>query len=290
MKNQTKIFKLLLLLIVCTSFIFCGCLKRDDMEGINIITTVYPLEYVTNKLYGNNSVINSIYPDGIDTTEYEISSKEYKDHSKEDLFVYNGLSTDKDIALKLVNKNKNILIMDANFGMEIQYGIEELWLNPSNLLMMSQNIKNNLIELIDSKYIKDEIEKSYGELKVELSELDAEIKLLNERAKNKILVVASPALQYLNKYGFEVILINDEPQNEKNIIRLNTLIANKTINYVYILENDKESKILKQLKNNKKVQILTIDKIDNINDEERDNKENYISLMKKNIELLKKGV
>ena len=168
MKNQTKIFKLLLL-IVCTSFIFCGCLKRDDMEGINIITTVYPLEYVTNKLYGNNSVINSIYPDGIDTTEYEISSKEYKDHSKEDLFVYNGLSTDKDIALKLVNKNKNILIMDANFGMEIQYGIEELWLNPSNLLMMSQNIKNNLIELIDSKYIKDEIEKSYGELKVELS-------------------------------------------------------------------------------------------------------------------------
>ena len=289
MKNQTKIFKLLLL-IVCTSFIFCGCLKRDDMEGINIITTVYPLEYVTNKLYGNNSVINSIYPDGIDTTEYEISSKEYKDHSKEDLFVYNGLSTDKDIALKLVNKNKNILIMDANFGMEIQYGIEELWLNPSNLLMMSQNIKNNLIELIDSKYIKDEIEKSYGELKVELSELDAEIKLLNERAKNKILVVASPALQYLNKYGFEVILINDEPQNEKNIIRLNTLIANKTINYVYILENDKESKILKQLKNNKKVQILTIDKIDNINDEERDNKENYISLMKKNIELLKKGV
>ena len=34
------------------------------------------------------------------------------------------------------------MIMDANFGMEIQYGIEELWLNPSNLLMISQNIKN----------------------------------------------------------------------------------------------------------------------------------------------------
>ena len=46
------------------------------------------------------------------------------------------------------------MIMDANFGMEIQYGIEELWLNPSNLLMISQNIKNSLDELIDSKYIK----------------------------------------------------------------------------------------------------------------------------------------
>ena len=39
------------------------------------------------------------------------------------------------------------MIMDANFGMEIQYGIEELWLNPSNLLMISQNIKNSLDEL-----------------------------------------------------------------------------------------------------------------------------------------------
>ena len=289
MRKEKKLFKILLL-IVCTSFVLSGCFKMDDMEGINIITTVYPLEYVSNKLYGDNSVINSIYPDGVDVTEYKISSKEYKDHSKQDLFIYNGISTDKDIALNLVNKNKDILIMDANFGMEIQYGLEELWLNPSNLLMISQNIKNSLIELIDSKYIKDEITESYNELKVELSELDAEIKLLSENSSNNILVVASPSLQYLSKYGFEVILINDEAKNEKNVVKVNHLIENKTINYVYILENDKESKILKQLKNNKKISVLTIDKIDNMTDEERDNKETYITLMKKNIELLKKGL
>ena len=92
--------------------------------------------------------------------------------------------------------------MDANFGMEIQYGIEELWLNPSNLLMISQNIKNSLNELIDSKYIKEEIEEAYVNLKVELSELDADIKMLSENASNKTLVVASPSLQYLTKCGF----------------------------------------------------------------------------------------
>ena len=180
--------------------------------------------------------------------------------------------------------------MDANFGMETQYGTEELWLNPSNLLMISQNIKNSLIELIDSKYIKDEIIESYNDLKVELSELDADIKLLSETASNKILVVASPSLQYLTKYGFEVILINDEIKNEKNIAKVNYLIENKTIEYIYILENDPESKALTQLKNTKKISILAIDKLDNINDEERDNKETYITLMKKNIELLKKGI
>lgn len=289
MKKANKIFKILLL-VISTSFILSGCFRRDDMEGINIITTVYPLEYVTNKLYGNNSVINSIYPDGIDITKYKISSKEYKDHSKQDLFIYNGASADRDIALNLVNKNKNILIMDANFGMETQYGIEELWLNPSNLLMISQNIKNSLIELIDSKYIRDEIIEAYNELKVELSELDADIKLLGENASNKTLVVASPSLQYLSKYGFEVILINDDIKNEKNIAKVNNLIENNSIKYIYMLENDEESKTLKQLKNSKKISVLTIDKLDNINDEERDNKENYITLMKKNIELFKKGI
>lgn len=286
MKNKIKTF---LLIITCV-LIFTGCFKRDNMEGINIITTVYPLEYISTRLYGENSVINSIYPDGINIQEYKISSKEYKDFSKQDLFIYNGLTTDRDIALKLLNKNKDILIMDANFGMEFQYGIEELWLNPSNLLMISQNIKNSLSELIDSKYIKDEINSSYEELKVELSELDADIKLLSENSKNKTIVVASKSLQYLNKYGFDVIFIDDTTETENNIAKVKKLIDNNSIKYIYILENDKESKIFEQLKSDKKITSLTIDKIDNITDEQRDNKEDYITLMKQNIELLKKGI
>lgn len=287
MKTKKQFIKLLILIIVIGG-ITTGCFKRDEMEDINIITTVYPLEYVLNKLYGENSVVNSIYPDGVDIDEYKISSKEYKDFSKQNLFVYNGLSNDKDIALNLINKNKDIMIMDANFGMEIQYGIEELWLNPSNLLMISQNIKNGLTELIDSKYIKEEIEESYDELKVELSELDADIKLLSENARNKTLVVASSTLQYLSKYGFDVILVNDETENEKNITKAINLINDGDINYIFMLEGEQETEAVKTIKADTSVEVITIDKLDNISDEERDNKKTYLTLMKDNIELLKK--
>lgn len=287
MKTKKQFIKLLILIIVIGG-ITTGCFKRDEMEDINIITTVYPLEYVLNKLYGENSVVNSIYPDGVDIDEYKISSKEYKDFSKQNLFVYNGLSNDKDIALNLINKNKDIMIMDANFGMEIQYGIEELWLNPSNLLMISQNIKNGLTELIDSKYIKEEIEESYDELKVELSELDADIKLLSENARNKTLVVGSSTLQYLSKYGFDVILVNDETENEKNITKATNLINNGDINYIFMLEGEEETEAVKTIKADTSVEVITIDKLDNISDEERDNKKTYLTLMKDNIELLKK--
>lgn len=287
MKTKKQVIKLLILIIIIGG-ITTGCFKRDEMEDINIITTVYPLEYVLNKLYGENSVVNSIYPDGVDIDEYKISSKEYKDFSKQNLFVYDGLSNDKDIALNLINKNKDIMIMDANFGMEIQYGIEELWLNPSNLLMISQNIKNGLTELIDSKYIKEEIEESYDELKVELSELDADIKLLSENARNKTLVVGSSTLQYLSKYGFDVILVNDETENEKNITKATNLINDGDINYIFMLEGEEETEAVKTIKADTSVEIITIDKLDNISDEERDNKKTYLTLMKDNIELLRK--
>ena len=286
MKKITKILIIIVLILSTTT----GCFKTDDMENINIITTVYPIEYVLTKLYGDKSIINSVYPDGVNIYEYKFSEKEYKDFSKENMFVYNGLSEDKDIAIKLLNRNKNLLIIDSAFGMEYEYGLEELWLNPSNLLMMSQNVKNGLSELIESNILKEDINEKYNELKVLLSELDADIKDISEQANSKTIIIASPTLMYLSKYGFNVILIDDNKENSKNYSDALKLINNKDIKYVYTLENENESKALAQLKKETKVEVLEIDRVDNMTDEERDNKKDYISLMKDNIELLRKGV
>ena len=285
-----KKFKKIIIIMILVLFTTTGCFKTDDMENINIITTVYPIEYVLTNLYGERAIINSVYPDGINIYEYKFSEKEYKDFSKQKLFVYNGLSDDKDIAIKLLNKNNKLLILDTSFGMEYEYGLEELWLNPSNLLMMSQNIKNGLSELIESNLIKDDINKKYNELKVQLSELDADIKDLSEHASNKTIIVSSPTLMYLSKYGFNVLLINDDKENSKNYSDALKLINDKTVSYIYSLENEEESKSLAQIKKETKVEVLEIDRIDNMTDEERDNKKDYISLMQQNIELLRKGV
>ena len=56
-----------------------------------------------------------------------------------------------------------------------------------------------------------------------------------------------------------------------------------------ILAIDFTFSVLKKVKD-KSLNILEIDRLDNISDEERDNKEDYISLMKKNIEVLRKGL
>ena len=65
--------------LIITSILFCltGCFKRDDMEDITIYTSVYPIEYITTELYGENSKINSIYPNGVNINNYilELESK-----------------------------------------------------------------------------------------------------------------------------------------------------------------------------------------------------------------------
>lgn len=282
-----KLFLLLLTLSMCLTV--TGCFKRDNMENINIITTVYPLEYITNELYGEHALVNSIYPDGTDTKNYKLKPKQLSDFSKKDLFIYMGSTDDKDIAADLVNRNNGILIIDGSFGMEYQYGFEELWLDPSNLLMIAQNIKVGLQEYIKNNYLKKEITDAYDSLKVELSQLDAEIKLTAENATNKTIITSNESLRFLEKYGFNVISIEKESTLEKTMSEITTKIKNNEIKYIYMLDHDSENDNVKKLLSETNVKTIKLKSLDTISDEERDNKFDYIKLMNENIELIKKG-
>lgn len=287
-----KNFKYIILsLIAITLTTGCSLFKRDTMEDITIITTTYANEYVIDYLYGNNSVINSIYPDDTDIDNYTFTEKQIKDNSSKDLFIYMGKTNDSDIAIQYLNKNKNLKLVDATFGMQYKNGIEELWMNPSNLLMISQNIKNGLCEYITSAYLIKEIEDNYKNLKIELSELDAEVRLTFENSSNKTIFTNSKSLKYLEKYGLEVIVIDEnDSQYEKNLNILSKEINNNSAKYFYMLEHSITSKNITKLVEDKKIELLTIKNLKNITDEERNNNLNYIDISKQNLELLKKAL
>ena len=287
MKNKNR-FKLFILILLIPLFI-SGCFKRDELEDIEILTTIYPLEYITNRLYGEHALVNSIYPDDTNPEEYTFSEKQMNDFSKKELFVYNGLSDDKDIAISFLDRNKNMLIIDSAFGMELTYGVEELWLNPSHLLMMTQNIRNGLKEYISNSYLKKEIDKQYETLKVDLSELDAEIKLTAENATNKTLVVSNNVLKYLENYGFNIISLDESSgvPNERTINDVKTLIQNDQVKHIFILENDEINNTIQQIIDSTSVETQVFRKVDNITDQERDNKEDYLSIMNQNIDAIK---
>lgn len=284
-----KKIKYLLPILLIPILMVTGCFKRDNLEGIEIITTTYPIEFATNYLYGEHSIVNSIYPDGTDTFTYKLSEKQLNDYSKKKLFIYNRVTNDKDIAVEFLKRNANMLIIDATYGMEITYGEEELWLNPSNLLMMTQNIKNGLQEYMTNSYLEKEIDKKYEEIKVTLSELDANLKLTAENASRKKIVVNSDSLKYLEKYGFEVISLDstNEAVSDKTISSTIDSITNGEVKHIFLLENNDNSDAVKQVIDKTNVETYTFRRLDNIKEEDRDENNDYFTIMNSNIELLR---
>lgn len=236
-----KIFLLILGMFLLTG---CTIFKSDMMENIDIYTTTYPVRYLINYLYGENSTIYSIYPNGVNFKEYELSDKKINEYAKSSLFVFNSLDVDRDYAVKMVNVNSNLKLIDVSMGMAYDNSIEELWLNPYNYLMMCQNIKNGLLEYITNPYLISNKEKNgvndrYEVLQYELSKLDANYKNVLENTKYNTIVTDSDALKFLEKYGITVISLSEdirqEEINEKNTINdiVNKYGINSSLLFTY---------------------------------------------------------
>ena len=287
--KKVKILSLVILLM----FICLGCTgcTSDNMENIDVLVTNYPNEFITKKLYGSHSTVTSIYPDGVDIDEYKISSKQKKDFSQYDLFIYNGLiEKERNLAVDLLDLNPNLKIIDTAYVLETDYSPEELWLNPSSLLMMAQNVRLGLEEYIDSNVLKAEIDLAYDDLKVELSELDATYRIDVENTSNKTIVVANSALKYLEKFGLTVYCI-DGDATDKTISNVQDLITNKSIDYIYsFVEEELNDNVKKLVEDNDGISVIELHRLDNITDDERKNSDDYLSIMENNLELIKKEI
>lgn len=277
-------------LVLISAFTMTGCFKSDSMEDISIYTTVYPIEYIVNKIYGEYSTITSIYPDGVIPADYELTKKQIKDYSNSDLFIFNGLDEEKNYVTDFFKYNKKIKIIDSTASMEIINRAEELWLNPSNLLMISQNIKNGFDEYITNHYIKNNISENYEQLKVELSNLDAKISLVADNASKKDVIVTDDLYLFLTKYGFNVISLDSDTATEKTISTAKNLINRGHATTIFASNNEDLNDVVKSITDDTKVKITHLHTLSNITAEERNNKKDYITIMNENIELLKEEV
>ncbi len=208
-------------LCITSIFLLTGCslFKSDMMDKIDVYTTTYPIRYLINYLYGDNSTIYSIYPNGVNFKDYELSDKKLNEYAKSSLYVFNSLDIDRNYAVKMVNINSNLKLIDASLGMEYDNAIEELWLNPYNYLMMAKNVKNGLLEYITNPYLisnkeHNGINDKYEVLNYDLSKLDAKYKEVLENTKYKTIVTDTDALKFLEKYGITVISLTEDIRKE----------------------------------------------------------------------------
>ena len=280
--------KIKYLLLIIGIFFLTGC-TNDTMDNIEVIVTNYPNEFIMKNIYGEHSKITSIYPDGVEIENYKINKKQKLEYSVKDLFVYNGLlKKERNLALDLLSINPDLKIIDTAYILKADNSPEELWLNPSSLLMMAENVRLSLNEYITSNYLKKEVDEAYDELKIKLSELDTEYRVAVDSTSNKAIIVADDTIKYLEKFGLTVICIDDNA-NQKTISDAEELIDNNSVNYIFLFKNQKINDTAQKLLNDyQSIQTIELHKLDNISDEERSEKKDYLAIMRENLELIKK--
>lgn len=266
-----------------------GCsFNSNTLDNAEIYTTIYPVQYIINYLYGENSTIESIYPDGINYEEYELTTKQVEKYAKGDLFVYIGLGKEKLMAKKFLNENKDLLIIDATYGLNYNESIEELWLAPNNFLMLAKNIKNSLNEYLDNSFKQENVNALYDKLYEEVSWVDAELRNVAKSAKeneNNTIVIADNVLKFLENYGFNIISLEDiENSNSENAINdIKSKFKNSKYTSVLKLNSTTSSELLNDLKNKYNANIVELNTIITNNDTSSD----YVSIQYENIAVIR---
>ena len=283
-----KNFLKILIIIWTFTLLCCGCDKKIISQKEDVIyTTVYPIEYLTNFLYGENASISSVFPDGSNPENYKLTNKQINNYSEGSIFIYNGLTDEKNLARKLINKNNNIKIIDVSYGLTLENGPEELWLSPSNFLMLAATVKDNLIEILNS-YVKEPIEEKYNELQANISQMDAELRIIAASVPNPTIVVDSNIFKFLEKYGYTVISLEDEDNLTPNsLATIQKNFKNKTYKYILTRDDRDQNDVVKNLIDNCEAQNITMKVMATMKENDREANEDYYTLMQKNIENLR---
>ena len=299
---------------------------KKDEETLTVYTTIYPLEDFTKKIGGEFVEVQSIYPPNVDAHNYEPSTKEMTTLADSDLFIYTGAGIEgfaekatealKKEDVQIVKAAEGIDLIESSHSAEEHHDDENghseedehaeseahaeeghdhgdldphVWLDPVLSIDLANNIKNSLSELMPEH--ATEFETNFNQLKNELEKLDQEFKTTIESSKTKNLLVSHAAYGYWEKrYGIETIAITGlSPTQEPTQKELQAIIEESTehnIHYV-IFEQNVSPKIAKIIQEEIGAKSLTLHNLEAVTEENIKQKDDYFSIMRKNLETIK---
>ncbi|PAE21590.1 adhesin [Bacillus sp. 7504-2] len=167
-----------------------------------------------------------------------------------------------------------------------------IWLDPTRAVKLAENIKMALIEL--NPDAQEYFENNFMALTDELTTLDQQFKDLVESKNNPEILVSHAAYGYWEeRYGIKQIAVSGlTPANEpsqRELKNIAELAQEKQLKYI-LFEQNVASKIAEIVKNEIGATPLYLYTMESISEEERNNGEDYFSLMKKNLSTLEQAL
>ena len=290
-----RILPFALIFIILTA---CSSNKNDDDI---IYTSIYPLEYIVQEIAEDKVDVQSIYPPGVDAHTYEPTSKEITELADGEAFIYLGAGMEsfaETIAEALKNQDMEFIEIGQHkelFNSDTSNNETDLdphiWLDPMRMIQMAEIITKELNELQPEN--KTFFLENLSQFTEKMTVLDEEFSdTLKDKDKKELLVAHAAYGYWEQRYDLEQIPISgisssDEP-SQKELTSIAKLADDKNLNYV-IFDVASENKVAEILQEHIDADPLYIHNLEVLTEDNIENKEDYYSIMKKNLETLNKA-
>ncbi|MGJ7920337.1 metal ABC transporter substrate-binding protein [Neobacillus sp. LXY-4] len=299
-----------------------GCSKQQEQKKdsnlITVYTTVYPLQYFTERIGGKYVKVDTIYPPGADEHTFEPTQKDMMNLVDADLFFYIGLGLEGFVEkAKETLKNEDVQMIATADGLPIdenqdgedheaeaqadEHAEEDehghsidphVWLDPIYAQELAKTIKDSLITKMPKQ--KEEFEQNYQRLIAELQKLDQSFESVVKTADRKEIIVAHAAYGYWeSRYGLKQISISGlSTTNEPSQKKLEEIISQaKQYKIKYILfEQNVSSKLADIVEKEIGAKPMTLHNLSTLTKENINNKDTYFTIMNQNIKTLEKAL
>lgn len=257
-------------------------------DSSKIYTSIYPIYFITKSLVWDYNVINLV-PDWWEPHEFEPNLKQISEINNSKLVILNWLWIEwysqkldeiakNTIIYKISDKLDN-LIKDKNWNFD-----PHIWLSPKIMKKISEDLEIKLEKEWFISLNKDIITK--------LDNLDKKFTKELSNCKRKKIITSHIAFAYLARdYWFtQYAILWISPEQEptaKNIANVVDLIKKEKISIIF-WEELISPKFTDTLKIETNTEVLNLNPLETLTPEQEKIWENYITIMEKNLEYLKK--
>ena len=316
MKNRLLLLGAALLLVLsgCTNN---ATTEPDDSSSDQLLvyTTVYPLQYFSERIGGEYVDVKSIYPPGTDEHVFEPTQKDMMALAKGDLFFYIGLGLEGFVQkTEKTLQNEDVQFVpiadyidpeELEEGHSHEHGEEKhddhghedtvdphVWISPYLSTKLAEKITQELSDELPEH--AEAFKKNFDVLYDELEELDRGFKTMADASPNKTFFVSHAAFGYLaDAYGLQQLAVSGlDSQNEPSQKELASLVKEaKEQDIQYILfEQNVSSKLAEVIKKELDAEALTLHNLSVLTEEDIQKEETYFTLMEQNLDVLKKAL
>lgn len=272
-----------------------GCIQSTETaDKPQIYTSFYAIYDFTQEIAGDKADIYNMVPTGTEPHDWEPTVQDMAKLDSADVVFYNGLGMEHwidKVQNSLGSSDSKFVALSDNVSTNENASDPHIWLDPSNVKIMSKNIYDTLCE-IDPDNI-DSYTKNYNEYITELEVLNQTYTdtISNINTSNKNIVVSHEAYSYLcNAYGLTQIPIDgisaeSEPSPEK-MMELINFIKENNVKYVFY-EELVSQKTAQTLADETGTKLLPLNPFEGLTEEEILKGDNYISVMLENLANIK---